>query len=82
MSEYDLLAQIRRGKIKPQILKLLQEPKTPTDLKKIIGAHRETISRAILEMEEKGLVTCLNPKQPNFRYYQITNKGKNLLKKV
>jgi DNA-binding HxlR family transcriptional regulator len=82
MADYDLVAWIRRGKIKPQILKSLQEARTPTDLKKIIGVHRESISRALLEMQEKGLVVCLNPKQPNFRYYQTTPKGKKLLKKL
>lgn len=82
MPDYDLLASIRRGKIKPQILRLLQEPKTVTDLKKIIGVHRESISRAVLELEKKDLVKCLNPKQPNFRYYQTTDKGVKLLKRL
>ena len=82
MADYNFIAWLRRGKIKPQILKLLQEPKTPTDLKKALGIHRESISRALLEMREKGLVVCLNPKQPNFRYYQTTAKGKKLLRKL
>jgi len=79
---YNELSSIRRSKIKPKILSLLKEAKTPTDLKKILGVHRESVSRALLEMEKKGLVKCLNPKQPNFRYYQTTDKGKRIEKKL
>lgn len=82
MSEYDLIAYLRRSNIKVKLLKLLGEPKTPTDLKKTLGIHRESISRALLEMQKKGLVTCLNPKQANFRYYKTTEKGKKLVKKI
>ncbi|MFH1224856.1 MAG: hypothetical protein V1676_03555 [Candidatus Diapherotrites archaeon] len=81
MPDYDLIASLRRSKIKPQLLRLLQEPKTATDLKKIIGVHRESVSRALLEMERQKLVVCINPTQPNFRYYKTTEKGKKLLKK-
>lgn len=77
---YSLLSYIRRSKIKQRILSLLAEPKTATDLKKSLGVHRESVSRALIEMEEKGLVKCLTPEQPNFRYYQRTEKGANLLK--
>lgn len=82
MSFYDILSNVRRSKIKPQLLKFLQEPKTVTDLKKAIGVHRESISRAVLELEKIGLVRCITPKQPNYRYYCITDKGKQLLKKL
>jgi len=82
MSEYDLIAYLRRSSIKVKLLKLLGEPKTPTDLKKALGVHRESISRALLEMEKKELVVCVNPKQPNFRYYKATEKAKKILKKV
>lgn len=79
---YELLSHVRRSKIKVQILKLLQEPKTATDLKKIIGVHRESISRALLEMEKKKLVECITPKQPNFRYYKTTKKGEKIIGKI
>ena len=80
MSKYDLIASIRRSKIKLGILRLLGEPKTATDLKKIIGAHRESISRALLQMKTQGLVVCITPEQPNFRFYKITEKAKALMK--
>ena len=49
-------------------------------LKKELGYHREAISRALVLMEKMGLTKCLNPKQPIYRYSQLTKKGKELLK--
>ncbi|MCX6803811.1 MAG: hypothetical protein NTY48_04555 [Candidatus Diapherotrites archaeon] len=77
--KFDLVASIRRSTIKQKVLEQVFEPKTPTDLKKVIGIHRESISRALLSLEKQGLVTCKNPNQPNFRYYQISKKGKKML---
>lgn len=79
---YDLLSHVRRSAIKPKILRLLTEPKTPTDLKKVLGVHRESVSRALLDLEKKELVECITPDQPNFRYYKITVKGREILKSL
>ena len=77
--KFDLVASIRRSTIKLKLLEQLSEPKTPTDLKKTLAIHRESISRALLSLEAQGLVVCMNPSQPNFRYYQISKKGKQML---
>lgn len=78
--DYELIASIRRSTIKKRLLELLNEPKTATDLKKILNIHRESISRALLNLEKQSLVSCINPAQPNFRYYKLTEKGKKLIK--
>jgi predicted transcriptional regulator len=77
MKKYDLVAKIRRSSIKTKILESLKEPKTATDLKKDLNIHRESISRALLEMQKDGLVICVNPEQPNYRYYKKTKKRIN-----
>ena len=79
---YGELSSIRRSKIKQQILRLLGEAKTATDLKKSLNIHRESISRSLLAMEKQNLVKCLNPEQPNFRYCKITEKGKKIIKNL
>ena len=79
---YELLSSLRRSTIKKKILTLLVEPKTPTDLKKSLNVHRESISRALLDLEQKGLVECITPDQPNFRYYKTTQAGKDIVKKL
>jgi predicted transcriptional regulator len=80
--DYELIASIRRSTIKKRLLELLAEPKTATDLKKILNIRRESISRALLNLESQRLVTCINPTQPNFRYYKITETGTKILKKL
>lgn len=59
----------------------LQEAKTPTDLKKQLGVHRESISRALLDLQRKQLVEWITLEQPNFRYYRITSLGSKVIKK-
>jgi predicted transcriptional regulator len=81
-TDYTLIASIRRSTIKKRILELLTEPKTATDLKKVLGVHRESISRALLSLEKQGLANCLNPTQPNFRYYNKTKLGIKILNKI
>jgi len=80
--DYALIASIRRSTIKKRILELTIEPKTATDLKKILNVHRESVSRALINLKKQGLVECANPTQPNFRYYKVTNLGQSYLKMI
>ncbi len=73
---------ILSGKHRENILKLLENPKTPTQLKEETKLHFNQISRTIQELETKGFVECLNPKQKLTRFYKITKKGKFLLLNV
>lgn len=69
---------IERGKQRKAVLNLLDKPKTPTQIKKESNLHFNTISRALIELEKAGFVTCLTPKQKLCRFYEITNKGKKI----
>lgn len=71
---------LERGKSRVTIMQNLDKPSTPTRLSKILKLHRSAISRTILELEDKGFVKCLNPNDRMARFYQITDKGKKLLK--
>ncbi len=77
---YDI-AYLTRGKLRREVLRLLERPKTATMLGKELSRHRSSISRILLELEERGFVKCLNPKDVMHRFYQITPKGEDLLKK-
>lgn len=77
--DYESIVSLRRSNIKKRILELLTEPKTATDLKKILNIHRESISRTLLSLEKEGFVKCITPTQPNFRYYKITSSGEKAL---
>ncbi|MBI2004207.1 ArsR family transcriptional regulator [Candidatus Pacearchaeota archaeon] len=81
-NDWDVLSFIARGKHRENILKLLDKPKTPSRLKKETKLHFNAVSRAIIELEKKGLVKCLNPSQKLSRFYQITTYGKEILKEI
>lgn len=72
---------LHRNKIKTKVLENLNKPKTPTQLSKDLKLHRASISRILLELEDKGFVKCLNPEDITARFYDITDKGKKLLKR-
>lgn len=79
---YNLMSYIVRGKVRLSILSKLDKPMTPTQIAGLLKNHRSTISRSLIDMEKKGIVKCLTPKEKTGRLYAITAKGKKLLKKV
>ena len=59
----ELISFVMSGKVRMKILQiLLKGKKTPTMLAKEAGTHQSTTSRALLSLENKGLVKCLTPK--------------------
>ena len=79
---YELISFVNRGKVRKKVLQNLSKPTTPTALSRKIKTHRSTTSRAILELEKKGLVECLTPKETMWRYYGITKIGSKILKEI
>lgn len=79
---YDLISFVTRAKNRKLILTNLKDPKTPSGLSIQLKLHRSAVSRAILELESKGLVKCLTPDEKMGRYYQITEKGRKILKEI
>ncbi len=79
---YDLISYIVRGKTRLDILKALDKPMTPTQLADKLKNHRSTISRTLLQMEKRGIVKCLTPKEKTGRLYGRTKKGEGVLGKL
>ena len=71
---------LARGRLKVEVLKLLNQPRTSTQIAKTLKKHRSAISRIFLDLEKKGLVKCLNPEDNMGRFYQITNKGNKIIR--
>ena len=79
---YDI-AYLIRGKTRIRVLQAIsQDPRTATLICKGMEKHRSAVSRILLELEDRELCTCLNPKDKMHRFYKITEKGKKLLKDV
>ena len=71
---------IIRGSQRRIIIKVLDKPKTPTLIKEETQIKVSNISDVLRLMEKKGIVTCINPKEKLGRLYQLTEKGKALIK--
>ncbi len=81
--DWDLISFITSSKIRFKLLTLLNKQKsTPTSLSKKMNVHVSAISRTLTELSEKELINCLTDKRPKFKYYEISDKGKVLLKKI
>ena len=77
------LVSFAKSKTRKSCLEALESgPKTPSFIVKSSDEHLSHISRALSELEKKELVECLTPDLNKNRIYQITLKGKEVLKKL
>lgn len=63
------------SKTRKSIVLKLETPRTPTFLSKDLTVNLANISRALSELEEKGIVVCLTPNQRVGKIYSLTKKG-------
>ena len=64
---------IKKGRLRKEVLLLLNKPKTATELAKELGKHRSSVSRVLLELEKNKFVRCVNPEDDKFRHYAKRN---------
>ncbi len=60
---------LKKSKLRKEVWKRLDKPKTATEISKEIGKHRSSVSRVLLDMEKQNFVKCANPKDKSFRHY-------------
>lgn len=70
------------SKTRRAIILKLETPRTPTYLAKDLDLNLANISRAISELEDRGIVICLTPKQKVGKIYSLTKKGKDVISKM
>lgn len=81
--EIKLLSFVLRSKIRQEILTLLsKETLTPSQITKRTEMYESHVSRALKELLENGLIECENPKERRFRFYIVTDLGKEILKQT
>ena len=78
---YDV-AFVMKGSLRRKILTNLEKPKTAKVISKEFSKHIQSVSRALIQLEKKNFVKCLNPSDDRFRFYKITEKGKKVLKEI
>ena len=79
---YELISFLLRSKNRKKVLKNLEKPGTPTELATKLQIQRSTVSRAILELQDKKLIKCLTPNEKMGRLYQIIDLGRKILKEI
>lgn len=72
---WDDVSYVVASKTRKSIMLKLETPRTPTFLAKELEINLANISRALTELEEKGIVVCLTPEQRVGKIYSLTKKG-------
>jgi len=62
------------GKKRKEVVKLLIDPRTPTELAKLLGVHANVITRIIKDLSERQLVQCHELKGRK-KTYRLTKRG-------
>lgn len=74
--DYELVSYLLRGRRRKAVLQSLTKPKTPKEIAKECKISTSNVSKALSELQAKGLVVCITPKAHFYRFYKITKLGK------
>ncbi len=75
---------IVRGKQRKKIIRVLNKPKIPTQIKEETKLSLNNVSDVLREFGKKKIARCLNSKEKTGRLYKLTPKGmriKDMLEK-
>lgn len=78
--DYELLSFIQGSRRKAVLSCLKDKPKIPRQIAEECKISISNVSNTIPELMNKNLIICKNPKSRIFKYYEITKRGKDLLK--
>lgn len=78
MGDLTLAGFIIRSNYRKSVFLLLDTPLRPSEIAKKLDLRLTHVTRELRELEKKGLIVCLNPKERIGRLYQMTEKGKKL----
>ena len=79
---WDKCGYVTRSKNRKIVLKALDKPQTPSDLRKKTKLSMNLVSRALRELDKKGVVICKNPKSKMGRIYDLSELGKRIQKSL
>ncbi len=80
---WELIGKIKASEYRTRIVKVLAKGnKTPAELSKELNFHISHVSRALNELEKRGVVKCLTPKLRKGKIYSLTEEGKRIRKEV
>lgn len=79
---WDDVGFIKRSKNRTKVLKILVQPKMPSELGREMNISLTHASKICRELCSKKLIECLNDKMKVGRIYRVTEKGSKVLEKA
>jgi predicted transcriptional regulator len=80
--DYTDYSWILRGKQRAKVLKVMDKPLIPTQIKDKTNLGLNNVSDILREFRKRKVARCLNPKEKTGRIYELTDKGKKLKKQL
>jgi DNA-binding MarR family transcriptional regulator len=81
--DWKTYAWLNRGKRRKSVLELLSKSEKPLSAKEVKSKLKIALSQAsytLKELNEKGLINCVNPNDKIGKLYLVSKKGKELIK--
>lgn len=75
MKKNDDYVWVVRGKQRKKIIKALDKPRIPTQIKEETKLSLNNVSDVLRSFQKKKIARCLNPKEKTGRLYELTPKG-------
>ena len=70
------LGYVKRTKNRQEIVKIIgARKKTPSEIVKIMDVDFSLVSRALRDLKDNDIVTCVNPEERTGRLYELTKDG-------
>lgn len=82
---YDDVSYLLGSKLSKKILERLnssKEPLAPLQIAELTDIARSNVSTKLGQLNKRGLVKCMNPKARRWRFYTITDKGKQVFEEI
>lgn len=64
------------------LLELSKSPQIPTNIARRLNINVNHVSRALSQLNSKGLVQCINPEERKGRVYILTELGRKVLNRL
>ncbi len=82
-AEWEVVSFVLSSDLRTRVLRGLRSSQsTPSQIAKQVDQPISHVSRALKELQERGLVVLLTPHRTKARLYEITPEGKAVLDKV
>ncbi|MFX0016860.1 MAG: ArsR family transcriptional regulator [Promethearchaeota archaeon] len=77
---WSLVSYVRISKYREDLLiELSKKPHFPSELVRKLDITFSVVSRTLKELEDRGIIVCLNPEQKKGKLFSISNLGEELI---